>query len=190
MQIIQMKKDCKIPQPRKNCPFYSQRFPRCIVHPLIFLKEEKKKKRALSSLKAATESHTQWDLSGGKLNTTPPILPQDSWAFYVDSFPLDAQFMHFYSTGQVTFRLWHLFLFRYQAWFLSNQPAPLPLTSSIREPAYDTSRTGQTKINLGQISAWGNFNESNKNVEQEQCRRILFQAVLPCTRRRKSSSQF
>lgn len=72
--------------------------------------------------------------------------------------------MSFYSTGQVTFRLWHLFLFRYQAWFLSNQPAPLPLTSSIREPAYDTSRTGQTKINPGQISAWGNFNESNKNM--------------------------
>lgn len=36
--------------------------------------------------------------------------------------------MSFYSTDQVTFRLWHLFLFRYQAWFLSNQPAPLPLT--------------------------------------------------------------
>lgn len=61
--------------------------------------------------------------------------------------------MSFSSTDQVTFRLWHLFLFRYQAWFLSNQPALLPLTYPVREPAYYTSRTGQTEINVGQISA-------------------------------------
>lgn len=72
--------------------------------------------------------------------------------------------MSFYSTDQVTFRLWHLFLFRYQACFLGNQPAPLPLTYPVREPAYYTSRTGQTEINLGQISAWGNFNESKKKM--------------------------
>lgn len=97
--------------------------------------------------------HTQCHLSGGEVNTRRPILPQGPWAFSVNSFPLEAQFMSLYSTGLVTFRLWHLFLFRYQAWFLSNQLAPLPLTSSIREPAYDTSRTGQTEINPGQISA-------------------------------------
>lgn len=98
--------------------------------------------------------------------------------------------MSFYSTGQVTSRLWHLFLFRYQAWFLSNQSAPLPLTSPIREPAYCTSRTGQTELNPGQISAWGNFNESKKkNVAHEQCRQVLIQAVLPCTNRIQYLSQ-
>lgn len=45
------------------------------------------------------------------------------------------------------------FLFRYQGWFLSNQSAPLPLTSSSREPADCTSRTGQTELKSGQISA-------------------------------------
>lgn len=66
--------------------------------------------------------------------------------FYVNSFLLEAQFVSFYSTSWVTFRLWHLFLFRYQAQFLSNQLAPLPLSSPIREPAYYTSITGQTEI--------------------------------------------
>lgn len=92
----------------------------------------------------------------------------------------------------MTFRLWHLLLFRYLAWFPSNQPVPLPPSSPIGEPAYYTSRTGQTEINPGQISAWGNFNESKKkkkNVVQEQGRNVLFQAVLPCTSRRKSLSQ-
>lgn len=112
--------------------------------------------------------------------------------FYVNSFLLEAQFVSFYSTSWVTFRLWHLFLFRYQAQFLSNQLAPLPLSSPIREPAYYTSITGQTEINPGQISASGDFNESKKKkkkMAQEQGRRVLFQAVLPCTNRMKSSSQ-
>lgn len=70
--------------------------------------------------------------------------------------------MSCYSTSWVTFRLWHPILFRCQAWFLSNQPAPLPLTPPIGEPAYYTSRTGQTELDHGQISAWGNFNEGRK----------------------------
>lgn len=31
--------------------------------------------------------------------------------------------------------------------------------------------------------------KEKKNVVQEQCRRVLFQAVFPCTSRMKSSSQ-
>lgn len=157
-----------------------------------------KKKRALSSLMAASKSHTLIypphtvvsECWRGKHQ--PTNSSTGSWAFCVDSFPLEAQFMSVYSTGWVTFRLWHLFLFRYHVWFLSNQLAPFPLTSPIREPAYYTSRTGQTEINLGQISAWGNFNEGKKKkkkVVQEQFRRVLFQAVLPCTSRMRSSSQ-
>lgn len=92
------------------------------------------------------------DLSDSKVNTGQLILPQDPHVFYVNGFPLAAQFMSFYSTDRVTFRLWHLFLFRYQAWFLGNQLAPLPLTSPIRELPYSTSKTGQTEIDPGQIS--------------------------------------
>lgn len=132
-----------------------------------------KKKRAVSSLMAASKSHTLIypphtvvsECWRGKHQ--PTNSSTGSWAFCVDSFPLEAQFMSVYSTGWVTFRLWHLFLFRYHVWFLSNQLAPFPLTSPIREPAYYTSRTGQTEINLGQISAWGNFNEGKKKKKKK-----------------------
>lgn len=99
--------------------------------------------------------------------------------------------MSVYSTGWVTFRLWHLFLFRYHVWFLSNQLAPFPLTSPIREPAYYTSRTGQTEINLGQISAWGNFNEGKKKKKwyKNNSEGFCSRQFCLCTSRMRSSSQ-
>lgn len=143
---------------------------KCPAHSQLFLREENKKKvlplRAIMSLILSSTPHTHsgvWVLTRQHLTTHSVT---ESLSFLYDSFPVEAQFISCYSAGQVTFRLWHPCLFRYQAWFLSNWPVLLPLTSPTREPAqlHQQNRSNRAQHQTNQCSRELKWKQGEKNV--------------------------